>query len=161
MGSLSSWVSVNPVHWRLRNVGQDLNKKNNTKLRNINHSSSPCSEKEDALCLTWHRRSAPPSSPSHSSPSPPPWPRTPLPPSLPSSHSMHSTQIGDALPNGWWLRQMLKENIFNFEQLWNNLYSLILFFCPGFGGAPSDTLGLGHPETWHTASTPCTTKCFQ
>ena len=27
MGSLSSWVSVNPVHWRLRNVGQDLNKR--------------------------------------------------------------------------------------------------------------------------------------
>ena len=27
MGCLSSWVGVNPVHWRLGNVGQDLNKR--------------------------------------------------------------------------------------------------------------------------------------
>ena len=27
MGCLSSWVGVNPVHWRLGNVGQDLDKR--------------------------------------------------------------------------------------------------------------------------------------
>ena len=76
MGGLSSWVSVDPVHWRLGDIRQDLNNRN-TKMKNKPHSSSPCSEKEDDPCLTSHRRSALQSSPSHRTPSSPPWPRPP------------------------------------------------------------------------------------
>ena len=40
----------------------------------------------------------------------------------------------------------------------NNEYSLILFFSPGLGRAPSETFGLVHPASWQIASIPCTTK---
>ena len=35
-----------------------------------------------------------------------------------------------------------------------NMYSLILFFCPGLGTDPSETFGLGHPWIWQIARTP-------
>ena len=42
-----------------------------------------------------------------------------------------------------------------------NMYSLILFFCPGLGTDPSETFGLGHPWIWQIARTPWTTKYLQ
>ena len=42
-----------------------------------------------------------------------------------------------------------------------NMYSLILFFSPGLGRAPSETFGLGHPGSWQIVRTPGATKYCQ